>query len=54
MNCKHCIVEGDTTKYYFCIARKRAISSLECKNCPLRINNMPKEFEEIFGKGFGR
>ena len=51
MNCKHLKVEGNTTKYYFCNAKKKAIDNIECKNCLLKISVMNGEDIYNFMKG---
>lgn len=53
MNCKHCKVEGATTKYFYCKVKQKAIGEYECKNCPMRLPDLPEGFEELFG-GFRR
>ena len=54
MNCKHIEIKGNTTKYYYCKVKEKEIEEKDCKNCMLKIPNIPKGFEEIFGKGFTR
>lgn len=48
MNCVHLKVEGSTTKYYFCKAKNKAIDTLECRECLLKINSAKNIVEEIF------
>lgn len=52
MNCKHCTVEGRTTKYYYCKLKEKAIDEYNCRDCMMRIADYPPGFEEVFGKGF--
>lgn len=56
MNCKHIEIKGNTTKYYFCSIKEKAISGWECNNCPLKIQKknigIHEMFQELFGKGF--
>lgn len=52
MNCKHCRVEGNITKYYVCGIKNKQINEWDCKNCMLKIPDLPEGFEQIFGKGF--
>ena len=49
MNCKHKTIEGRTTKYYYCKAKGKAIDDYNCKDCMLRISDLPKEIEQLFG-----
>ena len=49
MNCKHCTVEGQTTKYYYCKIKNKAIDEKDCKNCMLKLPNFPEGFEQLFG-----
>lgn len=51
MNCKHLKVEENTTKYYFCNAKKKSINEYECKNCLLKISVMNGEDIYNFLKG---
>ena len=50
MDCKHIEVRGNTTKYYYCKAKDKSIDKTECKNCMLKISNIPKQVESLFGK----
>ncbi len=57
MSCKHRVVNGNTTKYFYCSLKNKSIDEYSCKDCLLRIedntNNQIKDvFEQIFGKGF--
>lgn len=52
MNCKHCKVEGTTTKYFYCMLKNKSIDEYQCKNCLMKLPDLPEGFEEIFGKGF--
>ena len=53
MNCKHKYVEGNTTKYFVCRAKNKAINEYDCKSCPLRLSDVPEGFEQLF-QGFRR
>ena len=48
MNCKHAKIEGDTTKYYFCKLKGKAIDNCQCSTCMMRIPDVPDGFEELF------
>lgn len=52
MNCKHVRVKGKTTKYYYCMLKNKTVDDYSCKNCVMKLPNIPEGFEEIFGKGF--
>ena len=52
-NCIHCEVKGNTTKYYYCNAKRKAADVYNCTSCPLRIEKIDKNTIEIFFKGFG-
>lgn len=52
MNCKHIKIAGNTTKYYYCNAKKKAIDIYECKNCLLKINVMDGQDVVDFLRGF--
>lgn len=54
MYCKHCKLEGNTTKYYYCMIKGKAVDKYSCKSCMMRIPDLPKGFEQIFGNGFKR
>lgn len=54
MNCKHCKVQGNTTKYYYCTLKGKAVDEYICKSCMMRIPDLPKGFEQIFGNGVKR
>lgn len=49
MNCKHCEVKGNTTKYFWCRVKNKSISDLDCRDCMLKIESMPDMVNEIFG-----
>ena len=51
INCKHCVVQGNTTKYYFCKIKGKAIDEINCRDCMLKIESIPTVVEELF-KGF--
>ena len=53
MNCKHKTIEGRTTKYFYCKAKGKAIDEYQCKDCMLRISDLPEGFEQLF-QGFRR
>ena len=52
MNCKHVKLVGSTTKYWYCSIKEKAVDDYSCKDCILRLPNLPEGFEEVFGKGF--
>lgn len=52
MNCKHIEVKGNTTKYYFCKLKNKSVDIYNCKNCPLKLPDLPEGFEKIFLGGF--
>lgn len=52
MNCKHVEVQGRTTKYYWCKVKGKSVDDYQCRDCMLRLSNLPEVFEEVFGKGF--
>ena len=49
MNCKHCKVEGYTTKYYYCRLKNKAVDDYSCRNCAIKLPDLPEGFEELFG-----
>lgn len=49
MNCKHCEVRGNTTKYFWCRLKDKSVDYYSCRDCPLKINKIPNEVEELFG-----
>ena len=51
MNCKHAKVVGNTTKYYVCQIKNKAVDDYSCRDCMMRIPDLPEGFEELF-KGF--
>ena len=53
MNCKHKYVEGNTKKHFIYRAKNKAINEYDCKNCPLRLPDVPEGFEQLF-QGFRR
>lgn len=42
MNCIHLKIQGNTTRYYFCSAKKKAINEYECRDCLLKIESKSK------------
>ena len=52
MNCKHVEVQGRTTKYYWCKVKGKSVDDYQCRECMLRLPDLPVGFEEVFGKGF--
>lgn len=54
MNCKHIKIEGNTTKYFYCNVKGKAINEYDCKNCPLKIENDNDVINQLFGKIFER
>lgn len=42
MNCKHLSVEGNTTKYYYCKIKEKTVDKYNCKDCMLKIRNLPE------------
>ena len=49
MNCKHIKIQGNTTKYYYCTLKNKAVDEYSCKSCMMRIADLPDGFEKIFG-----
>lgn len=53
MSCKHARIEGNTTKYWVCGIKNKAIDNYICRDCPLFIpdtnNNIKNSFSQIFG-----
>lgn len=54
MNCKHKTIEGNTTKYFWCNVKGKSTDDYQCRDCMLRLPDLPEGFEEVFGKGFRR
>lgn len=52
MNCKHIEVKGNTTKYFFCKIKGKTVDEYKCKDCMLKLPNLPQGFEEVFGREF--
>lgn len=42
MNCKHIEVKGNTTKYFFCKVKNKSVDRYECRDCMLKIPNLPE------------
>lgn len=55
MACKHRKIIGDTTKYFVCGVKNKAVDDMQCSKCMLRIEDI-NPFDEmvkvIFGKSF--
>lgn len=54
MNCKHCKVEGHTTKYYYCRLKNKAVDNCSCRDCVMKLPDLPEGFDKIFGGLNGR
>lgn len=54
MNCKHIEVKGNTTKYFWCKLKDKAVDQYSCKNCLMKLPKAPDGFEMLFGRGFRR
>ena len=55
MNCKHAEIRGNTTKYYYCKLKDKTVDDYSCRNCVMKLPDLPKEwFEELFGGLNGR
>lgn len=52
MNCKHATVKGNTTKYFYCNLKDQAVDDYECRDCMMKLPDLPDGFVEVFGKGF--
>ena len=49
MNCKHAETRGNTTKYFYCKLRDKSVDDYSCKNCVMKLPNLPEGFEKLFG-----
>ncbi len=49
MNCKHCVVEGNTTKYFWCKLKNKAVDQYSCRDCLMKLPSVPDEVERLFG-----
>ena len=56
MACKHAKVEGNTTKYWVCRLKDKAIDKYKCKDCPMFIkdNNTEDIVNQLFGMFGGK
>ena len=56
MQCKWIKVEGNTTKYFKCTLKDKAIDEYKCKDCPmfLKDNNADDVVTRLFGTFGGR
>lgn len=54
MNCKHCEIRGNTTKYFYCKLREKAVDDYSCENCVMKLPDLPEGFAELFGGLNGR
>ena len=59
MQCKWIKVEGQTTKYFRCSLKDKAIDKYECNNCPMYIkdnnaDDIVNQLFGIFGGNYGR
>lgn len=46
MNCKHSdtIAISENGKEYYCKAKQKRITEYDCRNCMLRLPNLPERF----------
>lgn len=49
MNCKHCKVQGNTTKYFYCQLKNKQVDNYSCRNCVMKLPDLPNVVEEILG-----
>lgn len=49
MNCKHCKVQGNTTKYFYCQLKNKAIDNYMYKNRVMKLPDLTNVVEEILG-----
>ena len=49
MNCKHVEVRGNTTKYYYCNLKQKSVDDYSCRYCMMKLPDLAKGFEELFG-----
>lgn len=56
MQCKWIKVEGQTTKYFRCGLKDKAIDEHKCRNCPMFIkdNNADDIVNQLFGMFGGK
>lgn len=54
MNCKHAEIRGNTTKYYYCKLKDKAVDDYSCRGCVMKLPDLPEGFEELFGGLNGR
>lgn len=54
MNCKHVRVKGKTTKYYYCMLKNKTVDDYSCRNCVMKLPDLPEGFEKLFGGLNGR
>lgn len=52
MNCKHVAIKGNTTKYFYCNLKGQAVDDYKCRDCMMKLPDLPDGFVEVFGKGF--
>lgn len=50
MNCKHVEVQGRTTKYYWCKVKGKSVDDYQCRDCMMKLPDLPEGFKEVFGK----
>ncbi len=53
MQCKWIKVEGNTTKYFRCSLKDKAIDGYECRDCPMFIKDSKVDDSEIVNRLFG-
>lgn len=49
INCKHCKVQGKTTKYFYCQLKNKQVDNYSCRNCVMKLPDLPDVVEEILG-----
>ena len=55
MNCKHkknINLSNNNAKKQYCKAKDKLINKYDCEGCMLKLPDLPKGFEKLFGKGF--
>ena len=51
MNCKHVEIRGNTTKYYYCKVKGKSVDDYQCRDCMLRLPDLPERISRNIWKG---